>query len=200
MHDRIRVDGPDCIWQTVVELAAHFLFPREEGRISFSQREGGRRGGKNTSTLVPPRSSFPRGWSSRPVASASNLTKLNRAISRRFADVRVPLPVPLVFICTTTTETVRTKQRSRNVAQSLQILIAEKRTSYSINSCIDKWFKTSRMIYDQWSIIPREIKVRERGVTVISITMLIKGRWTCRISEIEEIIRNFILFKAFMAC
>lgn len=74
------------------------------GRSRFlsTERAGGR--GKNTSTLVPRRSSFPRGWSSRRVASASNLAKLDRAISRRSADVtvRVPLPVPSAFICTGT--------------------------------------------------------------------------------------------------
>lgn len=108
MRSTMRVVGRDCIWQTIIELAAHF--PSQERKVGFSFHEkgsGGRRSeGKNTSTIVPPRSSFPRGWSSRRVASASNLTKLQCAISSRFADVtiRIALPVPSTFIYTRAAE------------------------------------------------------------------------------------------------
>lgn len=91
-------------------------FPfQKEGRISFSRKRATE--GEKYEHL--PRSSFPRGWSSRLVASASNLAKLQRAISRRFADVTirvpiVPFPDPSGFICTTIAGNTKEAKQNNN--------------------------------------------------------------------------------------
>lgn len=73
-------------WPTSRNFTAFSFLPERNVRL------GSREERKNTCIPAPPRSSFPRGWSSRRVTPASNLTKLHRAISRRSVDVTVRIP------------------------------------------------------------------------------------------------------------